>query len=1410
MKKWNEKKIFYSLALVMLVYCISIVPLIQLESFSGIKKIVQGHDLPKVSQLDTVKKVISKKGMIRPTTLPYTLKKHLSDFALTEGKAVDLLSTYPSTINQHNAVASQTFRQFTLGSVNSCYRLGLQWNSKFPIDLKLFDRIGQPIAHYSGKSGTEEIPLHGSVYKVGLSYHGKFSGSRNSWKRILELPLSDWTKDEAGLKLPKSFELSQDGKGARVFYKPEAGERGGERGIDRALYLSSSSRGNAALRYRTTNLSRLRGKWVRVSGWMKSSNENSSLAEMGLREGGGLLTSKSYANSGGWEKIVVSSELSENADELQVVWNIRSKEPGGIYIKDFMIETIVAPTVPEMLASNNPFIVFETKEVVTCSEDALGVPGDFVDIPELKIRFSRNTHMAMKYLRKSYRQKLTDKGNTGNPIATVNKKSLARLQQAGAEESDIQIWLAGVGDPRHFDEAHPSFTVKLVSGPLFHGMSRFKLYSIEVKEGLLDYVVGKLAAKEGIFVPRWMLVNLTLGDKPAGLYVLEETPSPEFFASKDRFEGLVYSSGENYYLPKLLRRNDFLDSGNLDEILSSLNPVLFGKMIALLSRFNATHGLQGHDLRFSQDPVTGASEPVIRDINVNHWAQEGLGVRSLLTHSSWWLGEKPSISGSHFNLKTYPLNVPWKEDANDFSTEASLQQAYSMHDTTLGLAHLNPVMQEFVKVPENREIFEKFLIYFSDPAFKRNFQHLLVETFRMAEPFLDKNKLILKIIQRQVTGEFGGEGITIGEYARPLMNKSRILAVPVNRQDSKVDYALLNLSPYSIRIRSDFLPSWGRLIDEDIPVNEDGYYLAPSKYFAMAINNLYKKEDSYTLGKLSQSSIHKIVQLEQSSYLNEYLGGGVDAGPKPFVRVRMSESDEHEFKSGLKTSKAFLLADRSSLRASQIMFVDDFPKDRPSKIIPNINRNRTDLVPELLRQDLLAQCIGQYPVKDGYVLRYLLLNQSSQPVEMNLKTAVEKLPYLVKARALMVGEEGIIDPGSSMVLSAMKEGPIKKSTRLWIDNLIPLLNGSEGKSNVALVDFHIDVENNPGSFVDAQFVNKNSGYKILPQPSYLLAALQGNKNVSGRAVVIHEPHWIPLYPNRTVQSNDEKVAQKTKNIRTKEIRLGKDEYDEVIVINEGEVLVVGPGRKIRFSENAGILVFGGLRMEGTAEANIELLPQKKEWLGITLLKSRKEGGPDILKYARLLGAQGGKMEPVKMLGGLEIINADLILDNVSLEDFGSDDTLHLYNSTFKLNGLHIKGGVGDGVDSDWSYGSILNGNFEFCGGDCLDFSGSLVEVTGNKIHSATDKGISVGERSMIVAVGNNISSSMIGVAVKDGSVLRGENNRIVGSRTAGIVSYLKKPYYSRPWMHLKNSKFADNEEDTIQDKFDFVIRGYDG
>jgi len=121
------------------------------------------------------------------------------------------------------------------------------------------------------------------------------------------------------------------------------------------------------------------------------------------------------------------------------------------------------------------------------------------------------------------------------------------------------------------------------------------------------------------------------------------------------------------------------------------------------------------------------------------------------------------------------------------------------------------------------------------------------------------------------------------------------------------------------------------------------------------------------------------------------------------------------------------------------------------------------------------------------------------------------------------------------------------------------------------------------------------------------------------------------------------------------------------------------------------------------------------------------------------------------------------------------------SKNFNLSSVTIRKSLSDALDIDFSDGLIadlkvlnagLNGD-----GDGVDFSGSLVRIDGLLVDGAGDKGVSVGEASVIDLSSAKISNVNIGLAGKDGSSVSVSDSVVNSYRTGGVMVYNKKSEY---------------------------------
>ena len=130
---------------------------------------------------------------------------------------------------------------------------------------------------------------------------------------------------------PERLEYRQDGSGGSVEKYVNAD------GIsDRKVsaLLVPSSRGNSTLRveYEDEQMDELRGHYVRVFVMVKSQNKTPDAIQVRIHDGTGTEVSKSYGNSGDWERIELFRYIGDYVRHLRLTCSIKSTGTAGVYL----------------------------------------------------------------------------------------------------------------------------------------------------------------------------------------------------------------------------------------------------------------------------------------------------------------------------------------------------------------------------------------------------------------------------------------------------------------------------------------------------------------------------------------------------------------------------------------------------------------------------------------------------------------------------------------------------------------------------------------------------------------------------------------------------------------------------------------------------------------------------------------------------------------------------------------------------------------------------------------------------------------------------------------------------------------------------------------------------------------------
>jgi hypothetical protein len=254
--------------------------------------------------------------------------------------------------------------------------------------------------------------------------------------------------------------------------------------------------------------------------------------------------------------------------------------------------------------------------------------------------------------------------------------------------------------------------------------------------------------------------------------------------------------------------------------------------------------------------------------------------------------------------------------------------------------------------------------------------------------------------------------------------------------------------------------------------------------------------------------------------------------------------------------------------------------------------------------------------------------------------------------------------------------------------------------------------------------------------------------------------------------------------------------DQKIYIPSGYTWKIEKPLTISLAKHGCFEVWGNVEI--ATDAKLELTDNGNGWSGIRFFSNRD------LNLQNLYVNNGGYNEEFVYCGSrrytgiLGFYETTVHLKNVHITHNMSEDGMHLVHTDMILEDSSITGTVSDAVDSDYS--SVVFRNFTIDGagalgengGDSLDFSGSLAELHGMHLYNSSDKGISVGENSVVHVFDSEMEGGNFGIAIKDASSLMVKGTTITGAKT-GIGLYSKKPYYPRPTFDIdtQDVKFFD-------------------
>lgn len=279
-----------------------------------------------------------------------------------------------------------------------------------------------------------------------------------------------------------------------------------------------------------------------------------------------------------------------------------------------------------------------------------------------------------------------------------------------------------------------------------------------------------------------------------------------------------------------------------------------------------------------------------------------------------------------------------------------------------------------------------------------------------------------------------------------------------------------------------------------------------------------------------------------------------------------------------------------------------------------------------------------------------------------------------------------------------------------------------------------------------------------------------------------------------------------------------------VQVAPGTTLILEPGARVLFAPDRSLIVRGALDARGTIEHPVLFLSAEKDnaWGGLAFDST---SAPCTLSHVIVDGAStpGGE---AWQKAAVSSYHADVTLQGVHIRNVGdplsvrygrvhmdscvldgsyaNDDIVHVVAAEAIIERCQL---YGDGeIDFDFVDNGILRNNVirvvsHNTNQDAIDLGSSRnVWVEGNTIFDATDKGISIGERSSAVVRRNLVVNCETGVAVKDSSTATVINNTFFRNEFA-LQAYEKNAGQGGGRAESVNNIFSQSyQQDTQADE----------
>ena len=328
--------------------------------------------------------------------------------------------------------------------------------------------------------------------------------------------------------------------------------------------------------------------------------------------------------------------------------------------------------------------------------------------------------------------------------------------------------------------------------------------------------------------------------------------------------------------------------------------------------------------------------------------------------------------------------------------------------------------------------------------------------------------------------------------------------------------------------------------------------------------------------------------------------------------------------------------------------------------------------------------------------------------------------------------------------------------------------------------------------------------------------LSGHNHITGESVAAEH---VRASNDAPVPSPEATLAESTEPAPPPAgVRVGEDEwvfagtvrFTESFATPDGLPIRFEPGLELQLDEGVVLVLRGDLTSRGTAERPIVVRATEPGHPFATLAVLGRPERPAVvlLEHTTVDGGQEGDFLGVHFSGSFSIYSGSLDMRNSRLLNAAGEDGLNVKYGSVTIENTLFENTASDAVDLDFCTGRVRGNTIRRTLGDGFDFSGSVIEVENNSFEDCADKGLSIGEDTIVQLRNNRVRQGTTGMAVKDLSLAEVDGLDLE-SLEVGLAIYQKKQVFGSATVGTHNLQMEGVATSFLTDPEATVLRGSD-